>query len=201
MSSPAQTLGSWDRILLEAWLSARGSSVFVSCACIDLGTGLIARLRLILDGTNSDGLIRCGNKKRNSGTNFMYSQSDMCCTVNRCGFRLFLWQMQYRETGLFSNTNVFVLTVMYLLLPRLYSSSGIHGLSSRRLLLHCCYRFPAFSAVLCWCWFRLCMVVPSICRLNCWCFGYLHRCHLQGEAIAQRPFSIRQNIRDHPAGL
>jgi hypothetical protein len=42
MSSPAQTLGSWVRIPLEAWLSARVSSVFVlSCVGSGLATGLI----------------------------------------------------------------------------------------------------------------------------------------------------------------
>jgi hypothetical protein len=40
MSSPAQTLGSWVRITLEAWMSVRVSSVFVlSCVCSSLATG------------------------------------------------------------------------------------------------------------------------------------------------------------------
>jgi hypothetical protein len=110
MSSPAETLGSWVRSPLEAWMSTRVSSVFVSYVGMDLRQGwspvqgvvpsdkihslrlipngnspegLIRqgrrRRRLILDGTSSDGLIRWGKKKRNSSTNFLYSQSDMCC--------------------------------------------------------------------------------------------------------------------------
>jgi hypothetical protein len=44
MSSPAQTLGSWVRILLEAWMSLLVSYVFVlSCVGGGLATGLISR--------------------------------------------------------------------------------------------------------------------------------------------------------------
>jgi hypothetical protein len=46
MSSPAQTLGSWVRIPLEALMSVRVSSVFVlSCVGSGFGTGLIIRPR------------------------------------------------------------------------------------------------------------------------------------------------------------
>jgi hypothetical protein len=47
MPSPAEILGSCVRIPLEAWMSARVSSVFVlSCVGSGFSTGLIHRLRI-----------------------------------------------------------------------------------------------------------------------------------------------------------
>jgi hypothetical protein len=67
ISSPAQTLGPWDGIPLDVWMSVRVSSVFVlSCVGSGLATGLIPRPRsLPAVLINSDGEdARSPNKER-----------------------------------------------------------------------------------------------------------------------------------------
>jgi hypothetical protein len=68
MTSPSQTVGSWVRVTLVAWMSVRVSSVFVlSCVGSGLATGwspvrgvlpTVCSSRLILMGNRPEGILR-----------------------------------------------------------------------------------------------------------------------------------------------
>jgi hypothetical protein len=87
MSSPAQTLGSWNRIPLETWMSVRFPSVFV-LSFVDRGfaAGLITHPRSpTVDKIHSSRLILMGKQARGPNTKGKIKIKRFCEQLKRGG--------------------------------------------------------------------------------------------------------------------